>query len=68
MDLEEEKLFKINDMAKQKKEQTTNIKEDEMIKDEDLLKVIRPFAEWAWGSKETAQIVIDKYFKQVINK
>ena len=31
---------------------------------EELRKILTPFAEWAWGSAETAQAVIDKYFKQ----
>lgn len=33
-----------------------------------LEEVLMPFAEWAWGDKDTAKKVVDKYFKQVINK
>jgi len=32
--------------------------------EDQLRKVLTPFAEWAWGNPETAKLVIDKYFRQ----
>jgi len=33
-------------------------------KEDQIRKDLTPFAEWAWGNKETAQAVIDKYLRQ----
>jgi hypothetical protein len=55
-------------MARPKKEQTTNNQPEGRISDEDLIKILKPFADWAWGDPQIAQVVIDKYFRQVVNK
>ena len=58
-------------MAKKKTKEGTEFVEADIksFNDEmDLREALTPFATWAWGNAETAQKVIDKYFKQVINK
>jgi len=51
-------------MGRPKKEQTTEIKAEDNISKEDLIKILMPFAMWAWDDKVKAEAVIDKYFKQ----
>jgi hypothetical protein len=38
------------------------------VNEESLKLILKPFADWAWGDPVKADAVIDKYFKQVINK
>jgi len=54
-------------MARPKKQQE-DIKKIDVAKEEEIRRILLPFAEWAWGDPLNAQIVVEKYFKQVINK
>ena len=62
-------MAKVSKMKVELKVDGKKVKEAvEQVNEESLRLILTPFAQWAWGSVEAAQRVIDKYFKQVINK
>jgi hypothetical protein len=68
MEMRMEQSYKNKDMGRPKKQQEQGISKPDVTKEEEIRKVLLPFAEWAWGDPLTAQITVEKYFKQVINK